>query len=95
MYTGKGMKAAPDGGFFDGVIDILIVKNDVNRFQLINLFSKVFSGEHVRLPYVHIEKAKSFTIDALGESLFNLDGDLVKSSKISTEVIPKAIKLLV
>ena len=68
MYTGKGMKAAPNGGFFDGVIDILIVKNDVNRFQLINLFSKVFSGEHVQLPYVHIEKAKSFTIDALGES---------------------------
>ena len=95
MHTGKGMKAAPNGGFFDGVIDILIVKNDVNRFQLINLFSKVFSGEHVQLPYVHIEKAKSFTIDALGESLFNLDGDLVKSSKISTEVIPKAIKLLV
>ncbi|MEE2632156.1 MAG: hypothetical protein VX826_00300, partial [Candidatus Neomarinimicrobiota bacterium] len=95
IHTGKGMKAAPNGGFFDGVIDILIVKNDVNRLQLINLFSKVFKGEHIHLPYVHIEKAKSFKIDALGESLFNLDGDLVKSSKISTEVIPKAIKLLV
>ena len=95
VHTGKGMKAAPNGGFFDSVMDIFIVKNDVSRMQLMNIFLKVFKGEHIHLPYVHMEKATSLKIDALGESLFNLDGDLIKSSKVTTEVIPKAIKLLV
>ena len=95
IHTGKGMKAAPNGGFFDSVMDIFIVKNDVSRMQLMNIFLKVFKGEHIHLPYVHMKKATSLKIDALGESLFNLDGDLIKSSKVTTEVIPKAIKLLV
>ena len=42
-----------------------------------------------------MKKATFLKIDALGKSLFNLDGDLIKSSKVTTEVIPKAIKLLV
>ncbi len=42
-----------------------------------------------------MQKATSLKIDALGDSLFNLDGDLIESSKVSVEVIPKAIKLLV
>ena len=95
IHTGKGMKAAPNGGFFDNVMDIFIVKNDVSRMQLMNIFLKVFKGEHIHLPYVHMKKATFLKIDALGESLFNLDGDLIKSSKVTTEVIPKAIKLLV
>ena len=95
IHTGKGMKAAPNGGFFDSVMDIFIVKNDVSRMQLMNIFLKVFKGEQILLPYVHMKKATSLKIDALGESLFNLDGDLIKSSKVTTEVIPKAIKLLV
>ena len=95
IHTGKGMKAAPNGGFFDNVMDIFIVKNDVSRMQLMNIFLKVFKGEHIDLPYVHMQKATSLKIDALGDSLFNLDGDLIESSKVSVEVIPKAIKLLV
>ena len=95
IHTGKGMKAAPNGGFFDNVMDIFIVKNDVSRMQLMNIFLKVFKGEHIDLPYVHMQKATSLKIDALVDSLFNLDGDIIESSKVSVEVIPKAIKLLV
>ncbi len=95
VHTGKGMKAAPNGGFFDNVMDIFIVKNDVSRMQLMNIFLKVFKGEHIDLPYVHMQKATSLKIDALGDSLFNLDGDLIESSKVSVEVVPKLIKLLV
>ena len=50
IHTGKGMKAAPNGGFFDSVMDIFIVKNDVSRMQLMNIFLKVFKGEHIHLP---------------------------------------------
>ena len=30
--------------------NIFIVKNDVSRMQLMNIFLKVFKGEHIHLP---------------------------------------------
>ena len=64
IHTGKGMKIAPLGGFYDEMIDMVIVKDDVSRLQLIAIFKKVYTGEHANLPYVHMSQVKSFSIDA-------------------------------
>ncbi|MDG2287644.1 MAG: diacylglycerol kinase family protein [Candidatus Marinimicrobia bacterium] len=95
IHTGKGMKIAPLGGFYDEMIDIVIVKDDVSRLQLFAIFKKVYTGEHVDLPYVHMSQVKSFSIDALKDSYFNVDGETIKSRKVSTQILPKTIKLLV
>jgi len=95
IHTGKGMKIAPNGGFYDGEIDIVIVKNDVSRFQLAKIFKEVYTGKHIDLPYVYMGKAKSFSINAGEESFFNVDGEIVKSQKVAVEILPKLIKLLV
>ena len=95
IHTGKGMKIAPLGGFYDEMIDMVIVKDDVSRLQLFAIFKKVYTGEHVDLPYVHMSQVKSFSIDALKDSYFNVDGEIIKSRKVSTQILPKTIKLLV
>ena len=95
IHTGKGMKIAPLGGFYDEMIDMVIVKDDVSRLQLFAIFKKVYTGEHVDLPYVHMSQVKSFSIDALKDSYFNVDGETIKSRKVSTQILPKTIKLLV
>ena len=95
IHTGKGMKIAPLGGFYDEMIDMVIVKDDVSRLQLFAIFKKVYIGEHVDLPYVHMSQVKSFSIDALKDSYFNVDGEIIKSRKVSTQILPKTIKLLV
>ncbi len=95
IHTGKGMKIAPLGGFYDEMIDMVIVKDDVSRLQLVAIFKKVYTGEHVDLPYVHMSQVKSFSIDALKDSYFNVDGETIKSRKVSTQILPKTIKLLV
>ena len=38
VHTGKGMKIAPSGGFYDEMIDMVIVKDDVSRLQLVKVF---------------------------------------------------------
>ena len=95
IHTGKGMKIAPLGGFYDEMIDMVIVKDDVSRLQLFAIFKKVYTGEHVDLPYVHMSQVKSFSIDALKDSYFNVDGEIIKSRKVSVQILPKTIKLLV
>ena len=95
VHTGKGMKIAPSGGFYDEMIDMVIVKDDVSRLQLVKVFKEVYSGKHTELPYVHMSKVKSFSIDALKDSYFNVDGDTIKSKKVSVQILPKTIKLLV
>ena len=95
VHTGKGMKIAPSGGFYDEMMDMVIVKDDVSRLQLISIFKKVYTGEHADLPYVHMSQIKSFSIDALKDSYFNVDGEIIKSRKVSAQILPKTIKLLV
>ena len=95
IHTGKGMKIAPRGGFYDGVMDMAIVKEDISRLQLLTIFKKVYTGEHIDLPYVHMSQIKSFSIDALEDSYFNVDGETIKSRKVIAEILPQTIKLLV
>ena len=95
IHTGKGMKIAPSGSFYDEMIDMVVVKDDVSRLQLVTIFKKVYTGEHANLPYVHMSQVKSFSIDALQDSYFNVDGETIKSRKVSVQILPKTIKLLV
>ena len=95
IHTGKGMIVAPDGGFFDKKIDLVTVGKNVNRFQVYEVFQKVYKGTHIYLPYVENIKVDSFSIDPGKDSFYNIDGDIVKSQKASVKVIPEAINLLI
>ena len=46
VYTGKGMKMAPDADFSDGLIDIIMFKS-ATKLQVVNIFLKLFSGKHI------------------------------------------------
>ena len=63
--------------------------------KLLTIFKKVYTGEHIDLPYVHMSQIQSFSIDALEDSYFNVDGETIKSRKVIAEILPKTIKLLV
>ena len=46
VYTGKGMKMAPDADFSDGLIDIIMFKS-ATKLQVVSIFLKLFSGKHI------------------------------------------------
>ena len=94
-HTGKGMIVAPKGGFSDKKIDLITVGKSVNRFQVFEVFQKVYKGTHIDLPFVENIKVDSFSIDPGEMSYFNIDGDIVKSQKASVRVVPEAINLLI
>jgi len=94
-HTGKGMIVAPKGGFADKKIDLITVGKNVNRFQVFEVFQKVYKGTHIDLPFVENIKVDSFSIDPGEMSYYNIDGDIVESQKASVRVVPEAINLLI
>ena len=94
-HTGKGMIVAPKGGFTDKKIDLITVGKNVNRFQVFEVFQKVYVGTHIDLPFVENIKVDSFSIDPGEMSFYNIDGDIVESQKASVRVVPEAINLLI
>ena len=94
-HTGKGMIVAPKGGFADKKIDLVTVGKNVNRFQVFEVFQKVYKGTQIDLPFVDNIKVDSFSIDPGEMSYYNIDGDIVESQKASVRVVPEAINLLI
>ena len=94
-HTGKGMIVAPRGGFADKKIDLITVGKNVNRFQVFEVFQKVYKGTHIDLPFVENIKVDSFSIDPGEMSFYNIDGDIVESQNASVRVVPEAINLLI
>ena len=92
VYTGKGMKMAPDADFTDGLIDIIMFKS-ATKLQVVNIFLKLFSGKHIFAPRVTYKKVESFRIESEGDDL-NIDGENQGYTPIDVRVVKKCITLI-
>ena len=92
VYTGKGMKMAPDADFTDGLIDIIMFKS-ATKLQVVNIFLKLFSGKHIFDPRVTYKQVKSFKLESEGDDL-NIDGENQGYSPIDVRAIKKCITLI-
>lgn len=91
-YTGAGMQLAPRAELHDGLMDVVVVRN-ASRWQMLNLFGKVFNGSHIHLECVEYHQVRSFEIRTEGEDLMNLDGEMKGLSPIAAEVLPSALSV--
>ena len=92
VYTGKGMKMAPDADFSDGLIDIIMFKS-ATKLQVVNIFLKLFSGKHIFDPRVTYKQVDSFRLETQGDDL-NIDGENQGSTPIDVRMIKKCITLI-
>ncbi len=92
VYTGKGMKMAPDADFSDGLIDIIIFKS-ATKLQVVSIFLKLFSGKHIFDPRVTYKQVNSFSLESKGDDL-NIDGENQGHTPIDVRVIKKCITLI-
>ena len=86
------MQLAPRAELNDGLMDVIVVQN-ASRWQMLNLFSKVFDGSHIRLKCVEYHQVKSFEIRTEGQDLMNLDGEMKGFSPVAAEVLPSALSV--
>ncbi|MBS0260754.1 MAG: diacylglycerol kinase family lipid kinase [Planctomycetes bacterium] len=92
QHTGKGMRLAPRAKIHDGLIDLVIVRQ-ASRWQMIELFRKVFDGTHLSLGCLEYHQVPSFQLESTGEDPLNLDGEMIGRTPLSVEVLPGALQV--
>jgi len=94
MYTGNGMKMAPDAKIDDGYLDILIAKK-IGRLKLISLFAKVFKGNHISDPAIAYYRAKKFSIITSSHDQLIIDGQNIGYTPIQAKVLSEQLDIFI
>jgi len=94
IHTGKAMRIAPNAKFDDGKIDLIIVRN-ASKTELLKLFPKLFTGEHVKSKLVECRQVQKFSIISDENNALIIDGELIGSTPVNVTMEPKKINVLV
>lgn len=93
-FTGSAMKMAPKAKLDDGLIDILIVR-DATRKQMLNLFPKIFTGDHINADILEYRQVDSYSIIPDKHDPLNLDGETIGSTPIKVKVLREFLEVYV
>ena len=94
IHTGKAMKMAPLAQLNDGKIDLIIVRK-TSRINLLKLFPKLFSGDHIKSPLVEYRQVENFSISLEETNDLTIDGEIIGTTPLDVQMIPKMINVLV
>ena len=94
IHTGKAMKMAPLAQLNDGKIDLIIVRK-TSRINLLKLFPKLFSGDHIKSPLVEYRQVKNFSISLEETNDLTIDGEIIGTTPLYVQMIPKMVNVLV
>jgi len=77
-------------------LDLNIIQ-DVNKFEILQKKVKSYSGVHVNMPQVTIDKGKSIVVKSDDGLAVYVDGQLIicNLKEVNIHIIPKAIKFVV
>jgi YegS/Rv2252/BmrU family lipid kinase len=92
-YTGGNMKIAPMADTQDGLVDVVIFQ-EVNRRDILSIFSRVFKGTHVDHPKVRTFRAAQIVIDSCPQELLMADGELLGLTPLQLKVLPGELAIL-
>ena len=93
IHTGQRMKAAPNAVLNDGLLDIIIIKSNITKFQLLKLLPKIFTGEHILSNKVEYVQAKKISIKPQIDEILNIDGEIKCKTPVEISIIPKKINI--
>ena len=91
-FTGKDFFMAPAAQFDDGFLNVTLL-NKLSRFRLLQCLPKIFTGEHVHLKEVETFQVQRLKIETSPRKLLTPDGQLIGSTPIEVECLPKAIEV--
>jgi len=92
-YTGTGMLIAPNARLNDGLLDLIVVKSNINKIQLVKLLFQLFTGEHIHSPYVEYKQIKQLSIKPNKNEVLNIDGEIYGSTPVTISVLKKKLSI--
>ena len=95
IHVGKGMKMAPKARLDDGLIDLIVIRSGVSRTRLLQVLPKLFDGSHINEPELEYYQTSQFSLIPETDEILNIDGEIMGSTPIQVNVIPKAFEMFV
>lgn len=89
---GGGMLIVPSADLLDGKLELFIV-HKISRLELIKIFPKVYSGQHIDHPAVEIIRADSVKIESGNMPVYS-DGEAVGHSPLEARVHPAKLRVV-
>lgn len=89
---GGGMRICPQARQDDGLLDITWLSG-VSKARFLRAFPSVYSGTHVRFPFVSTYRARHVTISAPGQVAY-ADGERIGPLPVTVECRPSALRVL-
>jgi diacylglycerol kinase family enzyme len=91
---GGGMLAAPDALLDDGLLEVLLVEDVGKMGFLTGVLPKVFNGQHVHHPGVHVHRAREITISSERAFTMYADGDPIGDLPVRVRALAAAVTIL-
>jgi diacylglycerol kinase family enzyme len=92
-YFGGGMRIAPKAELSDRHLDVLTI-GDVGKFELLQVFPRVYKGTHITHPKVRMEKAQRVTVECDRRLMLQADGELLGEGPVTFQVLPAALNVV-
>lgn len=94
-WTGGGMMMAPKAESFSAELDF-VVAGDLNLYESLMVFPRIYNGSHVKRPKVKYQKGKILVVKPQegAKVIADMDGDVVGYLPLVIESRPAAIKVL-
>lgn len=89
---GGGMLVAPEATVHDGFLDLFIV-HKITKLELIKVFPKVFTGQHVSHPAVEIIRATEVKLVSEGVPVY-ADGEAAGQLPMTVSIAANALRVL-
>ena len=87
------MMIAPTADVADGRADLVVFRG-VNRREIVSIFSRVFSGAHMRHPKVETAAAAEISVSGTPPLRIMADGELLGETPLRARVLPGALTVL-
>ena len=87
------MKAAPKALLDDGLLDVIFLKSNISKFQLLLLLPKLFSGKHIDSPYVKYMHVKNIELIPQNDEVLNVDGEVKGQTPVKVTILPQSLSI--
>jgi sphingosine kinase len=88
MWAAYDLKATPYAHLSDGMMDLLVIRQGISRWQLLFAFLLSANGKHISLPYVEYYKVRSFRLEPLCDrGILAIDGEQIEYSPLQVRVL--------
>jgi YegS/Rv2252/BmrU family lipid kinase len=90
---GGGMRIAPAARLDDGLFDVVLAE-DLPKLRFLRVLPRVFRGNHVLEPEVHVVRAASLRVASDRPLAVFADGEPIGRTPVDVRVVPRALRVL-